>query len=173
MFFSAGGTSFVLDAWHLNVLFMADLLICCTSNLFTVTCLPIDIPSPIWNNCVPLNHVTVGSGRPMKPKKPEYLLIVIVIMGLKLFSALLYCSELLCYVLAAVLLNLLYNLTLLYILCTDCFWWQSGTRENIYPYINLDILIIMTDTAPHAFSKYLKNLLLFCYRVKVGQWEFW
>lgn len=66
---SAGGTSFVLDAWHTYVVLSASRLICEISKRLTVTWRPIDTPPPVLIGVVPLNHVTWGSGRPVIKKK--------------------------------------------------------------------------------------------------------
>lgn len=66
---SAGGTSFVLDAWHLYVVLNASRFTCCTSRRLTITWRPIGMPPVVWTGWVPLNHATDGSGRPEKELK--------------------------------------------------------------------------------------------------------
>lgn len=65
---SAAGTSLVFDAWHTYVLLSASRFTCWISSRLTVTWRPIDTPPPVWIGVVPLNHVTVGSGRPVGEK---------------------------------------------------------------------------------------------------------
>lgn len=61
---SAGGTNFVLDAWHLYVVLNASRFTCCTSRRLTITWRPIGIPPVVWTGWLPINHETDGSGLP-------------------------------------------------------------------------------------------------------------
>lgn len=66
---STGGANLVFDAWQRNVLLYASLVKCGISRRFTITWRPIAIPPAVWSGSLPLNQVTVGSGRPVEMEK--------------------------------------------------------------------------------------------------------